>query len=63
MPAGELLMEATAPLPQAQLAETYVLNQLSHQTAIASKGALCVPAAAGRPVVNCSLRGTHGPEA
>lgn len=56
-------MEATAPLPQAQLAETYVLNQLSHQTAIASKGALCVPAAAGRPVVNCSLRGTHGPEA
>ena len=34
--AGEPLLEVTAPLPQAQLAETYVLNQLSHQTALAS---------------------------
>ncbi|WP_406411426.1 nicotinate phosphoribosyltransferase [Streptomyces sp. NBC_01614] len=58
--AGEPLLEVTAPLPQAQLAETYVLNQLSHQTAIASKAARCVLAAAGHPVVDFSLRRTHG---
>ncbi|MFI0821256.1 nicotinate phosphoribosyltransferase [Streptomyces sp. NPDC021098] len=61
--AGEPLLEITAPLPQAQLVETYVLNQLSHQTAIASKAARCMLAAAGRPVVDFSLRRTHGPEA
>ncbi|MFI9150628.1 nicotinate phosphoribosyltransferase [Streptomyces sp. NPDC053367] len=61
--AGEPLLEVTAPLPQAQLAETYVLNQLSHQTAVASKAARCVLAAAGHPVVDFSLRRTHGPQA
>ncbi|WP_371583038.1 nicotinate phosphoribosyltransferase [Streptomyces sp. NBC_01314] len=61
--AGEPLLEVTAPLPQAQLAETYVLNQLSHQTTIASKAARCVLAAAGHPVVDFSLRRAHGPQA
>lgn len=61
--AGEPLLEVTAPLPQAQLVETYVLNRLSHQTAIASKAARCVLAAAGHPVVDFSLRRTHGPQA
>ncbi|MDF3143649.1 MULTISPECIES: nicotinate phosphoribosyltransferase [unclassified Streptomyces] len=60
--AGEPLLEVTAPLPQAQLAETYVLNQVSHQTALASKAARCVLAAAGHPVVDFSLRRTHGPQ-
>jgi nicotinate phosphoribosyltransferase len=61
--AGEPLLEVTAPLPQAQLVETYLLNQLSHQTAVASKAARCVLAAEGRPVVDFSLRRTHGPQA
>ncbi|MER5667728.1 nicotinate phosphoribosyltransferase [Streptomyces mirabilis] len=61
--AGEPLLEVTAPLPQAQLVETYVLNQVSHQTAIASKAARCVLAAAGHPLVDFSLRRTHGPQA
>ncbi|PAZ15066.1 nicotinate phosphoribosyltransferase [Streptomyces sp. SA15] len=61
--AGEPLLEVTAQLPQAQLAETYVLNQLSHQTAIASKAARCHLAAAGHPVVDFSLRRTQGPQA
>ncbi|MGW7363520.1 nicotinate phosphoribosyltransferase [Streptomyces sp. NPDC054841] len=61
--AGEPLLEVTAPLPQAQLVETYVLNQLSHQTTIASKAARCVLAAAGHPVVDFSLRRAHGPQA
>lgn len=61
--AGEPLLEITAPLPQAQLVETYVLNQVSHQTAVASKCARCVLAADGHPVVDFSLRRTHGIEA
>lgn len=60
---GEPLLELTAPLPQAQLVETWVLNQISHQTALASKAARCVIAARGRPVVDFSLRRTHGIEA
>ncbi|AOP47419.1 nicotinate phosphoribosyltransferase [Streptomyces lydicus] len=58
--AHEPLVEVTAPLPQAQLVETFVLNQLSHQTAVASKCARCVLAARGHPVVDFSLRRTHG---
>ncbi|WP_051370483.1 nicotinate phosphoribosyltransferase [Streptomyces sp. 142MFCol3.1] len=58
---GEPLLEVTAPLPQAQLVETYLLNQVCHQTVVASKAARCVLAAAGRPVVDFSLRRTHGP--
>ncbi|MEU3253736.1 nicotinate phosphoribosyltransferase [Streptomyces sp. NPDC006997] len=61
--AGEPLLEVTAPLPQAQLVETYLLNRLSHQTAVASKAARCVLAAAGHPVVDFSLRRAHGPQA
>jgi nicotinate phosphoribosyltransferase len=61
--AGEPLLEVTAPLPVAQLVESYVLNQISHQTALASKAARSVIAARGRPVVDFSLRRTHGPEA
>jgi nicotinate phosphoribosyltransferase len=61
--AGEPLLEVTAPLPEAQLVETYLLNQLTHQTAVASKAARCALAAAGRPLVDFSLRRTHGPQA
>ncbi|MGW7577068.1 nicotinate phosphoribosyltransferase [Streptomyces sp. NPDC054765] len=58
--AGEPLLEVTAPLPQAQLVESYVLNHLSHQTTIASKCVRCVLAARGRSVVDFSLRRTQG---
>ncbi|MFE1787095.1 nicotinate phosphoribosyltransferase [Streptomyces sp. NPDC059525] len=61
--AGEPLLEVTAPLPQAQLVETYLLGQVCHQTAVASKAARCVLAACGRPVVDFSLRRCHGPQA
>jgi nicotinate phosphoribosyltransferase len=61
--AGEPLLEVTAPLPQAQLVETYVLNQVNHQTTSASKAARCVLAAEGHLVVDFSLRRTHGPQA
>lgn len=58
--AGEPLLEVTAPLPQAQLVESYLLNQVCHQTCVATKAARCVLAAPGRPVVDFSLRRTHG---
>ncbi|MEV5508211.1 nicotinate phosphoribosyltransferase [Streptomyces orinoci] len=61
--AGEPLLEVTAPLPQAQLVESYILNRVSHQTAVASKYARCVLAADGHPVVDFALRRTHGPGA
>ncbi|MFD3663565.1 nicotinate phosphoribosyltransferase [Streptomyces sp. NPDC058659] len=61
--AGEPLLEVTAPLPQAQLVETYLLSLVCHQTAVASKAARCVLAGAGRPLVDFSLRRSHGPEA
>lgn len=61
--ADEPLLEVTAPLPEAQLVESYLLNQVCHQTTVASKAARCVLAAAGRPVVDFSLRRTHGLQA
>jgi nicotinate phosphoribosyltransferase len=61
--AGEPPLEVTASLPQAHLVETYALNQLSQQTAVASTAARCVLAAAGHPAVDFSLRRAHGPQA
>ncbi len=58
--AGEPLLEVTAPIAQAQLVETFLLNQISHQTTVASKAVRSVLAAAGHPVVDFSLRRTHG---
>ncbi|MEU1486556.1 nicotinate phosphoribosyltransferase [Streptomyces sp. NPDC005752] len=60
---GEPLLEVTAPLPQAQLVETWLLNQISHQTAVASKAARCVLASAEHPVIDFSLRRAHGQDA
>ncbi|MFC7512326.1 hypothetical protein ACFQV4_27280 [Streptomyces thermocarboxydus] len=37
-----------------------MLNQLNHRTTLASKATRCVLAAAGHPVVDFSLRRTHG---
>jgi nicotinate phosphoribosyltransferase len=44
---GEPLLEVVAPLPQAQLVETMLLNQVHFQTVAASKAARVVAAAAG----------------
>lgn len=62
--ADEPLLEVTAPLPEAQLIETIVLNQITYQTALATKAARCRLAAGGRAtLVDFSLRRTHGLEA
>lgn len=58
----EPLLEVTAPLVEAQLVETMVLNEVHLQTLIAGKAARCVEAAEGRLLVDFSLRRTHGGE-
>jgi len=61
--ADEPLLEVTAPIAEGQLLETYLLNQMTFQTTIASKAARCVVAAGGRDVVDFSFRRTQGPDA
>lgn len=61
--AQEPLLEVTGPILEAQLAETYIINQVQLQTLIATKAARCVWAAKGRGVVDFSLRRTHGTDA
>ncbi len=58
--ADEPLAEISAPLPQAQLIETVMINTMGFQTMIATKAARCIYAAAGRPLVDFSLRRTQG---
>ncbi len=52
-----------APLPQAQLLESVVMNQAHFQTLIASKAVRVVLAAQGRSVVDFGLRRAHGVDA
>ena len=50
--ANEPILEVVAPIAQAQLIETLVLNQIGLQTILASKAARIVTAARGRPVAD-----------
>jgi nicotinate phosphoribosyltransferase len=61
--AGEPLLEVTTALPEGQLAETVLLNQITFHTTLASKAARYRLAAGGRELVDFSLRRTHGIEA
>lgn len=60
---NEPLLEVTAPLPEAQLVETYLLNQITYQTAVASKAARCRLAAPDTTMVDFGFRRVHGGEA
>jgi nicotinate phosphoribosyltransferase len=61
--ANEPILEIVAPLPEAQLVETLVMNQIHVQTVLASKAARLVTAAAGRPVLDFGARRIHGLDA
>ena len=61
--ANEPILRVTAPIIQAQLVETFVLNQLSLQTLAVTKAARIVLAAGGRPVVDFGTRRAHGTDA
>jgi nicotinate phosphoribosyltransferase len=61
--AHEPILEIDAPIGQAQLAETFLLNQITLQTVLATKAARCRHAAGGRAVVDFALRRTQGVDA
>ncbi len=61
--ADEPVIRVAAPLPEAQLVETRLINILHFQTLIASKAARMVLAAPGRRLIDFGLRRAHGAEA
>lgn len=61
--ADEPILRVTAPLPQAQLVETRLINLLHYQTLIASKAARMVLIAPGKTLIDFGLRRAHGAEA
>ena len=61
--ANEPLIEIVAPLPQAQLIETFVMNQIQLATLAASKASRVVWAAGDRSVVDFGARRMHGADA
>ena len=69
MPEGTLffphepVLRIVAPLPQAQLVESRVMNLLNFQTMVASKAARAVLVAGGKPLIDFGLRRAHGAEA
>lgn len=69
MPEGTLffphqpILRVTAPIAQAQLVESRLINLLHFQTLIASKAARSVLAAPGKLLVDFGLRRAHGAEA
>jgi nicotinate phosphoribosyltransferase len=60
---NEPVLQVAAPIAQAQLVETFLLNQIHAQCVQASKAARVVLAAAGRPVVDFGSRRCHGADA
>ncbi len=69
LPEGEIffkdepILEVTAPIIEAQIVETFAIHTMNFQSVIATKAARCVHAAAGRRLVDFSLRRTHGTDA
>jgi nicotinate phosphoribosyltransferase len=57
------LLEVVAPIAEAQLAESLLMNQIHVQSVLASKAARLVAAAEGRPVVDFGMRRMHGTDA
>ncbi len=59
----EPILEVEAALPEAQLVETFLMNQVHLQTVLASKAARIRTAAGNRTVVDFGLRRMHGTDA
>jgi nicotinate phosphoribosyltransferase len=59
----EPILEVTAPIIEAQMVETFVVNAIHFQTIIASKAARCRIAGGDRTLVDFSPRRTHGYDA
>jgi nicotinate phosphoribosyltransferase len=61
--ADEPVLEVTAPIIEAQLIESAVINMVNLEVTIATKASRCVYAARGRDLVDFSLRRTQGTDA
>jgi nicotinate phosphoribosyltransferase len=61
--AEEPVLQIVAPLVEAQVAKSFLVNMVHYQTLVASKAARVVTAAGGRPVIDFGMRHTHGPAA
>ena len=61
--ADEPVLRIVAPLREAQLVESRVMNLMHYETLVASKAARSVLAAPGRLLVDFGLRRAHGAEA
>ena len=60
---GEPLMRVSAPVIEAQLLESALLNIINHQSLLATKSVRVVNAAAGDRVLEFGLRRAQGPDA
>jgi nicotinate phosphoribosyltransferase len=60
---NEPLIRVTAPIIEAQLVETFLLNSINLQTMIATKASRVVHAAKGKSVIEFGLRREHGIDA
>ncbi len=58
----EPVIRVTAPLPEAQLVETALLNIVNFQSLVATKAARVMISAAGDPVVEFGVRRAQGPD-
>lgn len=59
----EPILEVTAPLIEAQIVETFIINAINFQSSIATKASRCVYAGWPRKLVDFSLRRTQGTDA
>ena len=60
---SEPVLRVVAPLPQAQIVESRIVNLLQYQTLVASKAARCRLAAPRAQLVDFGMRRAHGAEA
>src|SRR5690606_29689578 len=61
--ASEPIVRVEAPLPEAQLIESRLINVFQYQTLVASKAARCRLAAGTTQLVDFGMRRAHGAEA
>jgi nicotinate phosphoribosyltransferase len=60
---NEPVVEVTGPVIEAQLVETFIVNQANLQTILATKASRALHASRGRQLVDFAARRTHGVEA
>ena len=61
--ANEPVMEVDGPVIEAQIVETFLLNQINFQSVLATKSSRLVHAAGHKTVVDFAARRTHGTDA